>query len=95
MKPFKLPWKTIFVVTGVAAICVVGVYYIIPGFFRVRTIKRKELDLQHAVRELEDKKVDLERYLHRLESEPVMAEKIARDEMGMSKDNEIIYKFDR
>ena len=95
MKPFKLPWKTILFVTGIVAICMVGVYYIMPGFFRVQEVKRKESDLRHRLREREDKKVSLERYLHRLETEPIMAEKVARDEMGMSKDNEIIYKFDK
>lgn len=95
MKPLRIPWKTIGIVIVVTGICVVGVYCVTPGFFRLRTMKQSESELQQTFNEHEDKKVDLQRYLDRLKTDPITAEKVARDEMGMSKDNEIIFKFDR
>ncbi len=67
----------------------------IPGFFRVQRLLKKEDSLKIRLCDREDEKAELDASLHGLKHGSVMMEKIARDDMGMSKDNEIIFKFDR
>ncbi len=67
----------------------------VPGFFRVQRLLKEEDVLKAKLRDREDEKARLDSSLHGLKHGSVVLEKIARDEMGMSKDNEIIFKFDR
>ncbi len=88
-------WKPIGYVILIVILCVVGTYFVLPGFLRINTMERKEAQLQKVLQQQENEKARLEKEHEKLKTDPVAAEKVARDEMGMSKDNEVIYKFDR
>lgn len=95
MKSNKKPWKPIGYLILIVVVCVLGVYFVLPGFLRIRNVSQQEAELQHTLEMKEDEKAQLEKIHEKLKNDPVAAEKVARDEMGMSKDNEVIYKFDR
>lgn len=95
MRQIQVPWGKIIYFILLAILIVMGTYFIFPGIIRMRKLNQQEIDLEKILGEKELKKTELERYLNKLKDDPFFAEKVARDEMGLSKDNEIIYKFDR
>lgn len=95
MRSTRIPWKSILYVLLVLIVLCVGGYYLLPGFIRLQDMHDKEISLEKELRDKEDQQAELEKSLHDLQYDPVASEKVARDEMGMSKDNEMIYKFDR
>ncbi len=95
MKSKKTHWKTIVYAVVVGVLFFTGIYFILPGFVRMNSLARQESKLQECLYDKENMKSQLESCLNGLQNDPVMVEKVARDEMGMSKENEIIYKFDR
>ncbi|MEW6534474.1 MAG: septum formation initiator family protein [Candidatus Auribacterota bacterium] len=95
MKSARIPWKSILYVLLVLIVLCAGGYYLLPGFIRLQDMHDTETELEKAVRDKEDQQAELEKNLYDLQYDPVASEKVARDEMGMSKDNEMIYKFDR
>ncbi|MDX9702070.1 MAG: septum formation initiator family protein [Candidatus Auribacterota bacterium] len=95
MSSQKKPWKAIGFTILIVILCVLGTYFVLPGFLRINAMSRKEEQLQYLLKQKENEKALLEKEHEKLKNDPVAAEKVARDEMGMSKDNEVIYKFDR
>lgn len=95
MRSKRFPWKGLFYVFIIALIVVLGLYLLLPGFIRFQQLQYEKAQLEDDLNKKENTHSDLERFLHSLQHNPSAAEKVARDEMGMSKDNEIIYKFDR
>lgn len=94
MSPRK-PWIPIGYVILIVILCVLGTYFVLPGFLRIGMMSHKERELRDTLQQKENEKARLEKEHDKLKNDPVAVEKVARDEMGMSKDNEVIYKFDR
>lgn len=95
MRQISVPWGKIIYFIALVTLILLGTYFVVPGIIKMRNFNRKELDLEKILSEKELKKTEMQKYLNKLKDDPFFAEKIARDEMGLSKDNEIIYKFDR
>lgn len=95
MKARNIPWKAMMYILVIIGLFAGGIYFVLPGFLKMNALLREESQMDKYLTERENKKSQMEGYLHKLQDDPVYVEKVARDEMGLSKDNEIIYKFDK
>ncbi len=59
---------------------------------RYQLSERKE-DLIHKTRELEIRTAELKKQIEDLKNDPALLERIAREEYGMKKDGETVYKI--
>ena len=93
MKAARIPWIRLILLGFLVFSGALAAYFILPEFIKIDSLSRQENKLQKQLYEKENEKTFLKRQLEELKSDPVAVEKVARDEMGLSKDNEIIYKF--
>ncbi|MBI1871589.1 MAG: septum formation initiator family protein [Chlamydiae bacterium] len=70
------------------------VYLFYPNFLRLAKTQQQISALEDEIAKLELHNRDLEEQIKKLKNDPVSIEKVAREELGMSKPKEIIYKFD-
>lgn len=79
---------------AVAILVVVGVIFMfLPQIEQQRELQRKEAQLQEEVRLEEELLQHLKRQQERLRSDPRFIEKIAREEFGLAKPGETVFKF--
>ncbi|MBI1884322.1 MAG: septum formation initiator family protein [Chlamydiae bacterium] len=84
-------WKTI--VLSVALLSVL-IYLFSPNFLHLTQIYRQMKALDEEVKQLQVRNQNLQEEIFKLKNNPLYVEKVAREELGMSKPKEIIYKFD-
>ena len=65
------------------------------GFFDLYHKEKERLALIGRIKELERKNQDLREKIDRLRSDKEYIESVARKELGLVKDNEILYRFVR
>ena len=75
---------------GLAAFALFGGEY---STFDWLTLRRQVADERAAVRELEAELDSLARVAHDLETDPVAQERVAREDFGMIRDGEILYRL--
>lgn len=75
----------LFVVGAVAAFA--------PPIRQYRELRRMEADLQEEIRLKEELLHHLKQQQERLQSDPEFVEKIAREELGLARPGETVYKF--
>ncbi|MBN2189970.1 MAG: septum formation initiator family protein [Candidatus Aureabacteria bacterium] len=75
-------------------IVLLAVILLVPKWIGRGSLIKQEKGLEEAVEALEDKNLKLKQEKDALENDPVYLEKIARDELGLKRADEIIYKFE-
>jgi cell division protein FtsB len=79
---------------AVAILIVVGIVFMfLPQIEQSRELQRKEAQLQEEIRLEEELLQHLKRQQDRLRSDPRFIEKIAREELGLAKPGETVFKF--
>lgn len=75
-------------------IVLLAVALLVPKWIGRSSLIKQEKELKDAVSVLEEKNLKLKQEKDALENDPVYLEKIARDELGLKRPDEIIYKFE-
>ncbi len=68
----------------------VGLFIFFPNYAKLKKLREENMRLNRESRILEDEIVDYQEKLLRVGKDPYLYEKIARDELGIAKDNEIV-----
>ncbi len=84
-------WKNI--VFG-AVIFALLIYVFSPNFLRLTRVYQQIQVLEDEIESLQTQNQNLQEEIGRLKSDPLYIEKVAREELGMAKPKEIIYKFE-
>jgi cell division protein FtsB len=84
-------WKTV-VLTVIAASLLV--YIFSPNFLRLARVYHQIRILEDEIQRLQLQNQEYQESIYSLKNDPAYAEKVAREELGMSKAEEIIYKFE-
>jgi len=86
--------KSLLWITAIVAIGLAISYFFWPQFMKYEEIKRSEKSLEIRVEAEENKNARLRREEHNLRTDPQYIEKVAREKLGLVKQDEIIYKFE-
>ena len=73
-------------------LCVIVLLVFLPSYSQMQDLRQKNLDYARKIEVLEQEKVRLEEEKRRLEEDPAYLEKVARENMGLIKEGEVIYK---
>ena len=79
-------------VTGVAAAVVVLLIFM-PLFMQAEHLRRQNFELQHQIEEIRASNDKLAAQILALQNDPRAVEKTAREDLGLAKPNETIYRF--
>ena len=85
-------WKT--AILAVIALSLL-IYVFSPNFLRLTRVYRQLQILEDEIEKLQVQNQEFQDEIYSLKNDPIYIEKVAREELGMSKPKEIIYKFDR
>ena len=69
------------------------IYFYWPNFVKLHRLSKREQTLRAEIERLERENQHLRDRIFALEHDPVYVEKVARDELGLSRPDEVIYKF--
>ncbi len=72
---------------------IVIIAFFLPSYTQMQDLKQRNADYEHQIRELTKKNASLREEKRLLMEDPDYFEKVAREKMGLVKDNEVIYKF--
>lgn len=89
-----LRWKRSFLVSALVAF--IALWFLFVDSYSLMTkfqLESKKEDLIERTAELEKKSAELEEQIEALENNPDLLEKIAREEYGMRKPNETVYRI--
>lgn len=89
-----LRWKRSFLVSALVAF--IALWFLFVDSYSLMTkfqLESKKEDLIERTAELEKKSAELEQQIEALENNPDLLEKIAREEYGMRKPNETVYRI--
>ncbi|MBU2044884.1 MAG: septum formation initiator family protein [Candidatus Omnitrophica bacterium] len=86
IKRFKQPLLGIAI--GVVLISVAVIYF--PDYVKIKELRQENTRLSSEIVKLEKEIADYERKLNNLDSDPYIYERIARDELGVARENEIV-----
>ncbi len=67
--------------------------FFLPSYTQMQDLKHKNMEYEHLIQELTRKNVKLREERRLLTDDPEYFEKVAREKMGLVKENEVIYKF--
>jgi cell division protein FtsB len=67
--------------------------FFLPSYTQMQDLKHKNSEYEHQIQELTRKNVKLREEQRLLREDPEYFEKVAREKMGLVKENEVIYKF--
>jgi cell division protein FtsB len=84
-------WKT--AILAVIALSLL-IYVFSPNFLRLTRVYRQLQILEDEIEKLQVQNQEFQDEIYSLKNDPIYIEKVAREELGMSKPKEIIYKFD-
>ena len=65
------------------------------GFLRYLELKEKKVQIQLEIKDIEAKKARLKADVKQLKENPFYLEKYAREDFGMAKPDEYVFKYDR
>ena len=86
IKKFKQPLLVIAI--GVVSILTAVIYF--PDYVKIKELRQENTRLSSEIVKLEKEIADYERKLNNLDSDPYIYERIARDELGVARENEIV-----
>jgi len=80
---------------SVAVLGILGYVYLggSHGLIRIYRLKKERDALRHQILELQAKREIILRENRQLREDPAAIERVAREELGMVKDGEIVYRF--
>jgi len=81
---------------GLIALALFGLYHILAGYnglFKLAELKREQALAQVRIDSLAVRKLELQAEKQRLLTDSAYMEKLAREELGMAKPKEKIYRF--
>jgi cell division protein FtsL len=81
----KLPKGFLFIVVLIAIL-------FLPGFVKIQKLLYRNRELQAQIKNLKKENQQLAQEIYKLQHDPVYLEKVAREELRLGKDGEIIYK---
>ncbi|HMP74866.1 MAG TPA: septum formation initiator family protein [Kiritimatiellia bacterium] len=84
----RLSWAALFILIFIA---LAGVFY--PKFQEHRELQNREAQLREEVRIEEEMLQNLRARQEKLRSDPRFVERIAREELGLAKPGETVFKF--
>lgn len=84
-------WKTVILVL---ITCSLLIYVFSPNFLRLTKVYRQLHVLEDEIEKLQAQNQRFQEEIYSLKNDPTYIEKVAREELGMSRPKEIIYKFD-
>ena len=67
--------------------------FFLPSYSQMQDLKQKNHDYEVQIKELTKKNAALREEKRLLNDDPAYFEKVAREKMGLVKENEVIYKF--
>ena len=67
--------------------------FFLPSYTQMQDLKHKNAEYEHQILDLTKKNVKLREEKRLLTDDPEYFEKVAREKMGLVKENEVIYKF--
>lgn len=67
--------------------------FFLPSYTQLQDLRQKNSDYEHQILELTKKNAELKEEKRLLKENPDYFEKVARERMGLVKDNEVIYKL--
>lgn len=67
--------------------------FFLPSYTQMQDLRQKNADYEHQIQELTKKNAALKEEKRLLRENPDYLEKVARERMGLVRDNEVIYKF--
>lgn len=79
----------LWLLTGIIVI----IAFFLPSYTQMQELKDRNADYERQIRELTRKNAELREEKRLLKEDPEYFEKVAREKMGLVKDNEVIYKF--
>ncbi len=93
----NLNWQRVLIRGGIAVVIISVLVYLFIfskyGYLRMRELQRENADLEERVTEVERKNEELETEIGRLEDDMEAVERLAREELGLVKEGETIYRF--
>ena len=72
---------------------IVIIAFFLPSYTQMQDLKQRNADYENQIRDLTRKNASLREEKRLLMEDPDYFEKVAREKMGLVKDNEVIYKF--
>ena len=93
----NLNWRRALIRGGITVVIISILIYLFIfskyGYLRMRELQRENADLEDRVTEVERKNEELETEIGRLEDDMEAVERLAREELGLVKEGETIYRF--
>ncbi|MCM8784095.1 MAG: septum formation initiator family protein [Candidatus Omnitrophica bacterium] len=65
----------------------------LPGFVRIQRLYNHKKELEKEIKVLKNENRELKQEIHKLQYDTTYIEKVAREELKLGKDGEIIYKI--
>lgn len=75
----------------IIGVILVMIYY--PGYRKLKEAKYRQIQLEKRIAELRKENEELQKRLERLQNDMVYIEKLAREDLGIVGEGEIIYEF--
>lgn len=69
-----------------------GLVSLLPAFSRFQDLASKNKDLQEKIQQLSLENKQLKNRQHKLQTDPIYAESVARKNLNVAKEGEVIYK---
>ncbi len=88
----QMKYKKLIIIGLCIFIIVLFFYIYLPGYSRYQELKKKEADLIQQIEEFKDKNEKIYNEIERLKNDLTHLEKVMRDEMGLVKPGEVVYK---
>ncbi|MCP4230036.1 MAG: septum formation initiator family protein [bacterium] len=93
----NLNWRRVGIRGGIVVVVVTALVYLFVfskyGYLRMRELQRENGDLEKRVSEVESENEELQTEIGRLEDDMEAVERLAREELGLVKEGETIYRF--
>ncbi|MEA3346775.1 MAG: septum formation initiator family protein [Candidatus Auribacterota bacterium] len=93
-KGLSLSLKSVLISLLIIGIVIGSIVLLIPRWVAKSKLSKKQKELKEKIVKGEEKYLRLKEELDALENDPVYLEKIARDDLGMKRSGEVIYKFE-
>jgi cell division protein FtsB len=81
-------WLKVFIIAAIVVAIVMAVYF--PNYAKLNRLRQTNKNLLLRISQLENEIDDLEGKMERVGDDPHIYEEIARDTLGVAKENEIV-----
>lgn len=75
-------------------VAALGVFLIfLPSYAQMQDLRQKNIDFARKIQQLRFDNARLKEQRSRLENDPIYLEKVAREKMGLIRENEMVYRI--